>query len=114
VYEPVRGFRLISMAVTQKDLEAIRADIGSIAKLDRERLPIGASLFILAGKIDHLIEQVEPPDVETERLRRFERDARAVLSGCYGIQTATCKKPDGSPVEIRLLDEEAVLRVLRS
>lgn len=102
------------MVVTRSDLEAILGDITAMADLDLKCLPLGASLFILQAKVQSLIDRIEPPDAETARLREWVKSARAVLHSCYSIDKATWKKADGSPVWLRILDQDAVMRVLDS
>jgi hypothetical protein len=52
-------------------------------------------------------------DQELARLSEFERRARNVLGTPYEIRPAGWKDPDGSPHWLRVLDEDAVLKLLQ-
>ena len=67
--------------------------------------------FLAVGKLRAVLEEW-PAGHELDRLMKFEHDARAVLMGCYGIEEATWKNADGSPVLLRILDDANVMKLL--
>jgi len=73
----------------------------------------GAAIFIARQKLQAALDAWPQSDVETQRLMKFEHDARAVLGHPYQIRPATWTNADGSEHLLRILDEDEVMKVLK-
>jgi hypothetical protein len=95
--------------MTKEDLQSVVNDLVALASEPRCR----PGLLIPISKLNALLQAWEPPDSEIETLRTWVAKATYVLGCPYEIRPATFKNPSGETVMLRILDEAAVLKLLK-